>query len=287
MKLSRNVLVGSLAVSGMVLGAIAPAVTAQAARTSGVTGTDGSTVTQTTSTDADGMEDAGQLGKGNLAIAYTNTDNSKTGPAAAYSNASVDVVSGILVLDQVPDFNFGTAASGSVKGLVDNSKGSQNTSNTTATDGTAAIDGNDQGDLQVIESRDALSGFQVSASLGEFKDSTGKAVTTTDPFILNLKPANMTLNGADYENGKVPFQTDNANISTTDTKSAPVMTVKEGQVGYKAGTYAAALNTSDLVSLTVPGGINAGTQKVQSLNSTVTRTLAATPKTGTDTGTGE
>ncbi|AYE38960.1 hypothetical protein D1B17_10100 [Companilactobacillus zhachilii] len=292
MKLSRNVLVGSLAVSGMVLGALAPAVTAQAAKTSGVVDSTTGEVSQTK--DASGMENAGQLGNtdSKLAIAYTNADNSVTGPAAAYSNASVNVVSGVLILDQVPDFNFGTAASGSVKGLVDNSKGSQNTSNTTATDGTAAVDGNDKGALQVIESRNALSGFTVSASLGSFQDAKGNAVVGSndakDPFILNLNPANMTLNGKDYMNSTTPFQTAKANIATTDKEAAPVMAVAEGQTGYTTGTYAADLNTGDLVSLSVPSGINAGEQKVQSLNSTITWTLAATPKTGagTDTGTG-
>lgn len=284
----------------MVLGAIAPALTAQAARTSGVPGkTDGSAVEQTGSKDADGMEDAGQLGKGNLAIAYTSADGTgETGTAAAYSNASVNVVSGVLVLDQVPDFNFGAAASGSVKGLVDNSKGTQ--PDTEENDkGTAAIDGNAQGNLQVIESRDKLTGFTVSAALGDFTDASGAAVkgngTGTEEngsaFILNLKPANMTLNGKDYKNGNVNYQTEKANITATtndpdETAAQPgagaakVMNVAEGDTGYTTGTYAAALNTSDLVSLTVPSGIGkAGSQSVQSLNSTITWTLATTPYT--------
>jgi len=294
MKLSSRVLAGSLASAGMVLSLVAPAITAQAARTSGVTGADGSTVEQTKSTDADGMEGAGQLGKGNLAIAYTSADNTKTGPAAAYSNASVDVVSGVLVLDQVPDFNFGTAASGSVKGLQDNSKGSQTTTEATENAaGTAAVDGNSEGNLQVIESRDTLSGFTVSAALGQFKDTDEKPVTTTDPFILNLKPANMTLNGEDYKNGKVNYQTDSANISSDATsdpdtavtqptaKAAPVMDVKAGQTGYEAGTYAAQLNSDKFVSLSVPSGIGKGTQAVKSMNATITWTLAAKPTTAT------
>lgn len=302
MKLSRNVLVGSLAVSGMVLGALAPAVTAQAARTSGSVDSTSGKVTGVENAGADGMVSAGQLGKGNLAIAYTDsTTGAPVGPAAAYSNASVDVVSGVLVLDQVPDFNFGTAASGSVKGLADNSKGSQTNTSTENNNGTAAIDGNAQGNLQVVESRstDQLTGFTVSAQVGAFKDSTGTAVTTKadSPFILNLNPATMTLNGKDYDNGKVPFQTQSANIAADATSdpsdpvaktpntgvagntaktpmSAPVMTVKKGQAGYTTGTYAAALNTSDLVSLTVPSGIGSG-QSVNSLNATITWTLAA------------
>ena len=241
------------------------------------------------------MEDAGQLGKGNLAIAYTDaTTGAPVGTAAAYSNASVNVVSGILVLDQVPDFNFGAAASGSVKGLVDNSKGTQSDAAENS-DGTAAIDGNAQGNLQVIESRSALTGFTVSAAVGDFKDSKGTAVTgsgaTDNAFILNLKPANMTLNGEDYKNGNVNYQTQEANITAatasnpnTDTAqpgatSAKVMQVNADQAGYKTGTYAAALNTSDLVSLTVPSGIGSG-QSVKSLNSTITWTLAANPLTG-------
>lgn len=50
MKLSRNVLVGSLATVGMVLGSLAPAVVAQAATTSGVVGSDGN-VTGTKASD--------------------------------------------------------------------------------------------------------------------------------------------------------------------------------------------------------------------------------------------
>jgi len=286
MKLSRNVLVGSLATVGMVLGSVAPALTAQAARTSGVTGADGTSVEQTKSTDADGMESAGQLGKGNLAIAYTSTDNKTTGPAAAYSNASVNVVSGILVLDKVPDFNFGTAASGSVKGLVDNSKGSQTATEATENDeGTAAIDGNDEGNLQVIESRanDALSGFTVSAGLGAFKASDETdTYGTADPFVLNMKPADLTLNGAAFKNGNVNYQSENATVTApkdkddTTAKASDVMNVVAGQKGYTAGTYAAQFNTDKLVSLSVPAGIGSG-QTVKSLNSTITWTLKAQP----------
>jgi len=191
MKLSRNVLVGSLAVSGMVLGAIAPAVTAQAATTTGQVDATTGLVTRTAE------KSAGQLGKGNLAIAYDG--DGATGTASATSNASVQVVNGVLVLDKVPDFNFGAAASGSVKGLADNSRGTSTTTEEN-TDGTAPIDGNDEGSLQVIESRAGLGGFNVTAALGQFKDAEGTAAASTattgnKDFILHLSPADMTLDG--------------------------------------------------------------------------------------------
>lgn len=268
MKLSRNVLVGSLATVGMVLGAVAPAVTAQAAKTSGVVNSDG-TVSKTT--DASGMEDAGQLGKGNLAIAYS--DKTTGGSAEAYSNAAVQVVSGVLVLDKVPDFNFGAAASGSVKGLQDNSKVNNDAS---------AVDGNDEGTLQVIESREKTPGFTLTAALGQFKDANGTAVTGTGDkpdFILNLAAAPLQLNGEDLKNGNIDITTQAAEMKATDnaaTGAQPIMTMEDGK--YEAGTYSTQFNNADMAKLTVASGIGDGSNpSVKALHSTITWNLTANP----------
>lgn len=215
------------------------------------------------------MEDAGQLGKGNLAIAYDGDGNG--GSAEAYSNAAVQVVSGVLVLDKVPDFNFGAAASGSVKGLEDNSK---------VNNAEDAIDGNDEGTLQVIESREKTPGFTLTASLGGFasKDTDGKdvAVDTTDPFILHLAAAPLQLNGEDLKNGNIDVTTQKADIETGASEASQVMNMAADT--YKSGTYSTQFNNSDLAKLTVPKGIGDGnTPSVKALHSTITWNLTAKP----------
>lgn len=65
MKLSRNVLVGSLATVGMVLGAVAPAVTAQAATTTGKVDDDGNVTGVADLKDPQPADE-----NGGLAIAY-------------------------------------------------------------------------------------------------------------------------------------------------------------------------------------------------------------------------
>lgn len=143
MKLSRNVLVGSLATVGMVLGAVAPAVTAQAATTTGKF--NNGTLEQVKSTDVGSLADADHKVQDPeaLAIAYDKGDGATYGSATAESNANVTVVSGILTLDAVPDFGFGNAASGTTVSLKSNEATGD------------AQDGNDSGLLQVTDSRAA------------------------------------------------------------------------------------------------------------------------------------
>ncbi|MBL3531347.1 WxL domain-containing protein [Companilactobacillus zhachilii] len=277
MKLSRNVLVGSLAATGMVLGLVAPSLTAQAATTSGVV-KDG-TVSPTT--DLVKGEDAGQLGKGNLAIAYDGKDatneNDVTGHATAKSNAQVQVVSGILLLDAVPDFNFGAAAQDSTKGLVDNTKTNYEKD---------AIDGNG-GSVQVIESRSKTPGFTLTAGLGNFKvasgDGAGDGTALADAgkgadFTLHLAASPIFLNGEALKNGNVAINTTAADIKSTGAASdaGTVMSFVGGQ--YETGTYSAKFDTSDLAKLTVgKTGADGTTPSVQSLHSTVTWDLNAAP----------
>lgn len=273
MKLSRNVLVGSLATVGMVLGAVAPAVTAQAAKTSGVVDADGN-VTKSTTTDASGMEEAGQLGKGNLAIAYDKDGTgTETGTAEAYSNAAVQVINGVLVLDKVPDFNFGAAAQKTTKALQDNTKHEGNYE---------ATDGNDEGVLQVTESRSKAPGFTLQAKLADFVNADGSKITKGGlggDFELNLEAAPLTLNDEAYTNGNIPYTTLAQNLKAGGD-AATVMS----QAG-KVGTFAAKFNTADLASLYVGdmGKTDADSPSVQSVHSTVTWTLnakaTATPST--------
>ncbi|MFC6177426.1 WxL domain-containing protein [Companilactobacillus huachuanensis] len=274
MKLSKNVLVGSLAVSGMVLGAIAPALTAQAATTSGTVDADGNVQAVK---DADGnitTADAGQLGKGNLAIAYDEKGDgaaATTGTATAGSNAAVQVINGVLVLDKVPDFNFGAAAQETTKVMQDNTKTASNSE---------AVDGNADGILQVTESRSQVPGFTVSATLGNFVNSDNSAITTGGKgadFSLNLKATDLTLNDAAWMNGNIAKQTSAATLPSDGTTSKNVL--QESTGNYTTGTYAAKYdeNATDPTSLYVGNMGKTGTDapSVQAVHSTITWTLAA------------
>lgn len=259
MKLSRNVLVGSLATTGMVLGLIAPSLTAQAATTSGkfVNGN----LEQVKDEDVGGL---GQEGTG-LAIAYDAGDGKTVGTATAQSNANVNVVSGILTLDAVPDFGFGTAAAGSTVNLKSNDYDEK------------AEDSQGQGLLTVTESREAAPGFDLSASMTKFNDGTADA----DGFVMTLDAT--------------PLKDDSgANVAVAGTKaleSLPATIKADGSAGPNvislgAGKYnTGAINASFTpdaknAHLTV-GGTPTGAAKAssKSYNSTITWTLKATPST--------
>lgn len=282
MKLLRNVLVGSLATAGMVLGAVAPALTAQAATTTGEIDTDGS-VKYTA------QKNIGKLSNpdnGQLAIAYDSKDGANDGIATATSNAAVKIVSGVLVLNEVPDFNFGSAVSGQTKNLVDNSKDAN----------AQGEDGNDQGNLSVLESRDLTkaTGFNLQAQLGDFVDaSTSKAQElTSSPFTLKLASQGIT----DGQNPITGLSTVAANLTSGSTgKAETVMDVSKAANGasYKDGEYlakfAANQGSTSAAQLVIPSDIPAAsTGKVSSLNAPITWTLTTKPEATTTTpGTGE
>jgi len=272
MKLSRNVLVGSLAVSGMVLGAIAPAMTAQAATGSGAFDDSGKLVQKDT--------DVGSLTKDGheLAIAYDSTTTDAADPAVyktatATSNANVNVISGVLVLDAVPNFGFGSGASGSTVALNPKEK--------TSGDG---VDGNDDGTLQVTDARatdanNTSKGFTLNATLAAFKNADGKtAVTSSDGFELSLAPQsivdgkgeNVTTGATDIQTGKTSMTSDGG--KTTATVMSPVAG------SYKVGTLKAAFDTAAAANLFIPKDVADNTKaSTQSLQSVITWTLDATP----------
>ena len=278
MKLSSKVLAGSLASAGMVLSLVAPAITAQAAKTSGVVDADGN-VNKTT--DASGLEDAGVLGKGNLAIAYDEKGDAsgETGTATAQSNAAVQVINGVLVLDKVPDFNFGAAAQKTTKSLQNNDRPANN-QNTAIEQ-----DGNDAGTLQVTESRQSVPGFTLSASVGNFVGAKEAAITgggEGKDFILNLGASPLTLDTKPLMNGNVAKDTNAVAITSDGTSSGNVMDEAKG--AYSTGTYATNFDAkSGLVSLYVGdmGNKAADTPSVQAVHSTITWTLNAKPATVT------
>ncbi|KRO00405.1 WxL domain-containing protein [Companilactobacillus kimchiensis] len=259
MKLSRNVLVGSLATAGMILGAVAPALTAQAATTSGKF-VDGK-LTQVTPN-----EDVNGLGSDNagLAIAYDAGDGSTVGTATAESNANVKVVSGILTLNAVPDLGFGTAAAGSTVKLQDN----------TATK--SEEDSQNQGLLSVTESRAGAPGFTLSAGLTAFNDGTTDAA---DPFTLQLKATPLKDDEAKNVSTGADLNSQDASIIADGKSTGEVINLAKGT--YNTGAINASFTKADNDALLKVTGAATGAKEAtnKSYNSKITWTLKATPST--------
>ncbi|ERL63719.1 WxL domain-containing protein [Schleiferilactobacillus shenzhenensis] len=153
MKFTKSSLLSSLAAAGMVLGAVAPVIANAASSTS-------------TSPDQQFNQDSSKLmlqnnGKtATLAAAkapayaqetlatpgfsyVANGDaNTSAGVTSGVSDAVIRINSGYLTLNKVPDFNFGTAASGERAVLSSNS-------------GAIADDGNSQGILSITDARES------------------------------------------------------------------------------------------------------------------------------------
>ncbi|MFC6323990.1 WxL domain-containing protein [Companilactobacillus baiquanensis] len=217
-----------------------------------------------------------------LAIAYddgTGTQaNMKT--ATAESDANVKIISGILTLDKVPDFGFGTAAAGSTVDLQDNSSVIDN-------------DGNQSGILQVTDSRangttaGSTAGFDVTAQLGAFTDGTKNADGTDKAvegaFTLALQPVQLTTstNSKDVIQGQKSLaasMTSGGTGSASDT--APVLNLAKDSYSNGAiiAQFAAQTGSPNAdAQLTVPGeAANATNASVKSVHSIITWTL--TPK---------
>jgi len=279
MKLSKNVLVGSLASAGIVLGALAPAVSVQAAKTSGAFDADGSTLTHVTDEskkDVGSLNDAGH----GLAIAYDDSASVAEGTAPTYdkatatSNANVNVISGVLVLDAVPNFGFGSGAAGSTVSL--------NPNQVTSGEG---VDGNDKGLLQVTDARTAkgtndTKGFTLNANLGNFKNAVAGDTSTVngaDAFTLNL--VGQELMGGDGKSaatGATAIKTNDAAL-TSDASDKAVMSPIGGS--YKVGALKVAFDKAESASLVIPGATGGDTSAPSShaLTSMITWTLDSTP----------
>ena len=206
------------------------------------------------------------------------TDATTDHPAGATSNANVQVVSGVLILDAVPDFGFGSTAAGSTAKLANNDA-----------IGTGE-DGNNAGLLQVTDARanaGSTMGFNLTANLGGFNkldgSTVGDAVTTTDPFILTMNPEELT--NADGDNistdGVSKTKTETAALASQgkDAGAQDVISLAAGS--YKEGQISANFNTPESAKLAVPSidGSNGDYTKpsAQSYTSAITWVLTATP----------
>jgi hypothetical protein len=155
MKFTKSSLLSSLAAAGMVLGAVAPVVanaagfdyTTKPQNTLTVTESGDVKVTSaspvpgylSSKTDKNGNP-IYNYGQGYVANSGSANTNSSADFAQGISEALVKITAGYLTLDAVPDFNFGTVSAGAKPSI-------QNFS------GVISDDGNDQGLLQITDSR--------------------------------------------------------------------------------------------------------------------------------------
>lgn len=170
----------------MVLGAVAPAVTANAATTTGKVDDDGNV---TAVDDLKTPQPAAD--NGGLAIAYDGGAD-QLGSATMDSNANVKIADGVLMLDAVPDFGFGTGAIGSKVNLQENKYDTQE-------------DSNNNSAVRIIESRKSAAGFNLDAAITGFSSSDATAA---------VQPFELTLGKAALVDG------DGNNVTTADTGSA-------------------------------------------------------------------
>lgn len=270
MKLSSKVLAGSLASAGMVLSLVAPALTAQAATTSATVDSTTGKVTGNAATDgkfATSTTDK-TLPEGGLAIAYDNGTDNTIGAASAQSNANVQVIDGLLVLKQVPDFGFGTAALGSTVNL-DNNKYNE-----------AGTDSQNASAVKVIESRADQPGFTLGAQMTNFVSTSDS--TDTKQFVMTLNPTALT----DDDGNNVStvtgtnLQSEKAVITAGGTTDTEIANLAKGS--YKNGTISADFSTPESASLnlaTNPAstGTDPKNASVKTYNSFITWTLTAKP----------
>lgn len=222
----------------------------------------------------------------------TSTDSGTTGTtttAAAdtpvSSTVSVNVLSGILTLEAVPDFNFGTMTVGSIGKLKSNTVSTDGfilDNGTNTSSATAGRDGNADGTLEVVDSRNSLSkmpGFTLSASMGQLNPTMlNKDIDSPLDAILHLSAVPLL----DDENNNVSttgtdLKTDKASISSAAGNTVPIMNMRAGT--YNGGLIKATFNTPDSASLEIPGTGNNTKVSSKKMNAVVTWTLNAAPAT--------
>ncbi|WP_125588069.1 WxL domain-containing protein [Companilactobacillus jidongensis] len=211
----------------------------------------------------------------------TDSSTSQTTQAGdpAYSNVSVDILSGILTLEQVPDFAFGSTMLGSTVKLQSNVVDTTDMSSSTP----VGEDGNSNGVLKMIDSRTAQNndgtgpGFSLSASM-----------TKLNPYVAGDKSLDAILHLSslpliDQNKENIVFKSSDADLKTNagdlDSATASDPTLINLQSGtYRAGVIQALFNTSDSATLEIPNQDNDNTSgTVKKYNAVITWTLNAAP----------
>lgn len=277
MKILKNI-VRLLALASLSL-SISPLTTAKATTVYNGLGTSGETTD--TGTTSGGTADTGSS---------TTGDDTTTTDKEAQSTVTVNVLSGILTLDAVPDFSFGSMMIGSTAKLASNTVDTSDF-NTDGSQGTltAGKDGNSDGVLQMTDSRntsgsDNMPGFTLTASMGKLHESELGNADNALTAILNLSAIPLVDNdNENVSNTESNLYTKDAAI-TSDTNTATVIQMEKGK--YRPGIIKAKFNTPDSASLTIPkDGQTVTASKdpsAKKMNAVVTWTLSANPSVTTN-----
>ncbi|KRK80130.1 WxL domain-containing protein [Companilactobacillus nodensis] len=196
--------------------------------------------------------------------ASNNTDDSAATQTAT-SSVNVTVVTGLLTLDSVPNFNFGNGASGSTVNLKDNSD-----------DGNIIVDGNSQGILQVTESRQnsegKTPGFNLSARLNSFS-SNGNQI---DGFTMSLNSEGLyDADGDNISTGANKLTTNEARLIAGSDQETSVMNLAAGT--YKSGAIRSSFTDPDSASMYIPKNADTSSKSMQRYESSIVWTLTPTP----------
>lgn len=193
------------------------------------------------------------------------------GKAEATSNVTVNVLSGILTLEAVPDFNFGSMMQGTTAKLKSNNV----VKPVDDPNKTYGEDGNSSGLLEVIDSRNQsakMPGFTLSATMGNLTSLDGQ---TSLPAILYLSGLPLV----DGDNNNISTTSDDKKTEAATIKSngasAPIISLTAGS--YNAGIISTQFTTPDSASLEIPGAGDNSQQSAKNMNAVITWTLNAAP----------
>ncbi|RHW48727.1 hypothetical protein DS832_00315 [Bombilactobacillus bombi] len=243
--MKMNKLFSSIAASAMVLTALAPAAVANAASGHPIT--------------------AGGIGSGTidgLPVVANDHLNSGDGSATANSRAVVDVVDGVLTLNQVPNFGFDPATPASTVSLRDLAKEGARLGG----------DGNNDGVISITDSRhsDGTSttkdgmGYELTAKLGDFSNQS----TTTTP-VKNWKLTFAAVSNSNVSTSQNNLSTLKTSLNSGDGKDVQIINAPSKQT-WGPATFKFASND---VKLSVPDGVTKGSYVAQ-----IDWVLSASPK---------
>ncbi|MFD1671832.1 WxL domain-containing protein [Agrilactobacillus yilanensis] len=273
MKMNKKIFASSAVAALALVGTLAPATGVFAATSS-----------------IDGAQDiklnsADQLGNGEQADSLVGVyaqSGATTGEAVAKSAAQVGIISDVLSLDAVPDFNFGNAVPGKTVNLHNNVATSQ--------------DGNSRGLLQITDSRTTKAtdasgeatilyggGYNLSLSVGAFTNAeSNNAAASTDAtatsdavkngFRLEFGKDALNGNGGVWAASKDGASAEIANSTFTSDGTTANFVTSATTDGASYGRVKAYLNGdhADDIQLFVPDGADGG------YTSTLTWTLTPT-----------
>ncbi|USS85874.1 WxL domain-containing protein [Fructilactobacillus cliffordii] len=182
----------------------------------------------------------------------STTKDAKTGDVSATSNAHIDIQSGYLTLNSVPDLNFAPTSQSSnnqVQGLLNNNTG------------------NRQSQISITDSRTAegkaQNGWQLSAALGQFRGLNGAATDNPGAWAINLNNTGYT----NSQNSRVNV-TPNARLSAGGNGTNIASANNNEGIGNTTIDYSK--QGKNVASLTVPANTKEG-----SYDAPITWTLTA------------